>query len=391
MNEETFLPYAKHSMDESDVQSMIEAIRGELISQGPILQRFEERVAQYCGCQYAVAVSSGTAALHLACLAVGLGPGKRFWTTPLSFIASANCGLYAGAEVDFVDICPSTLNLDIDLLEQKLENAEKEGQLPDVLIPVHFAGLSCPMKRINELADKYRFKVIEDGAHALGGEYLGKKIGSCCYSNILTFSFHPIKSITTGEGGMILTNEEETYQKLLRFRSHGITKDPDILLENHGPWYYEQHELGFNYRITEFQCALGLSQMNRLDEFIGERVALSMEYGSMLENMPLRVQGKEPDCNSAWHLFVIRLNTEEIGKTRREVFDELRESNIGAQVHYLPIPMHPYYRRLGFSVEPYPEVKQYYEEALSLPLFPELVSGDLVRIVNSLRTTLEVA
>lgn len=389
MVNQQFIPYGKQSIDEVDIQAVVDAISSEWISLGPRISEFEKKVAHYCGAEYAVAVSSGTAALHLAALASALGQGKRFWTSPISFVASANCGLYAGAEVDFVDINPGTYNMDIDELEKKLQWAKKEGVLPNVLIPVHFAGLSCPMKRISELGSYYSFKIIEDACHALGGDYLGEKVGCCRYSDMVVFSFHPVKSITTGEGGMVLTNNAELYERLQSLRNHGITRDPDVLIENHGPWYYEQHDLGFNYRITDIQSALGSSQMDRIDEFIAKRRKLAVLYDEHLEPLPVHTQVQDPDSISARHLYVIRLNTESLEFNRRQVFEGLREAGIGVQVHYIPVPMQPYYRNLGFRLEAFPESKKYYEEAITLPLYPMLKREEIEKVVYTVKKLLE--
>lgn len=389
-NKKTFIPYGKQTIDNRAIKKVMAAISSDWISQGPRIDEFEKKVADYCGAKFAIAVSSGTAALHLAALAAGLNIGKRFWTSALTFVASANCGVYPGAEVDFVDINPSTFNMEVNELERKLEGSKKEGTLPDVLIPVHFAGLSCAMKKIYELASCYGFKIIEDACHALGGDYLGEKVGSCQFSDMTVFSFQPVKSITTGEGGMVLTNNYEFYKKLKRLRSHGITKDPDLLMENHGPWYYEQHDLGFNYRITDIQCALGSSQMDRLDEFIEKRRNLASVYEELLKDMPLQVQKKDQDSLSAYHLYVVRLNIREIKLSRREVFEGLRNAGIGVQVHYIPVPAQPFYRNLGFQLNMFPEAKKYYEEAITLPLYPSLKISEIKRVVETLKNNLEL-
>ncbi len=384
-----YLPYGKPDIIAQEVSEVIEVLTSGWISQGPKILDFEEKVASYCGTKYAVAVSSGTAGLHLAAIVAGLGQGKRLWTSPITFVASANCGLYTGANVDFVDIDTKTYNMDISQLEDKLKKAQKNETLPDVLVPVHFAGLSCRMEKIFELADQYGFKIIEDACHALGGDYKDRKIGACIYSEMTVFSFHPVKSITTGEGGMILTNDINIYKRLQKLRSHGLTKDTDTLLENHGSWYYEQHELGFNYRISDLQCALGMGQMKRLDGFIAKRRYLASLYDELLKPLPVRTQVQSPDGNSARHIYVIRLNLTDIKMNKGEVFEKLREMGLGVQVHYIPVPMQPYYRNLGFSMDRFPEAKKYYEEAITLPLYPGLEDKDVHRVVDILKKIIE--
>jgi len=387
-----FVPYGKQSIVSQDMQAIIDAVYSGWISQGPCIEKFEEKVANYCGAKYATAVSSGTAALHIAAIAAGLEPGKIFWTSPITFVASANCGLYTGAEVDFVDIDPNTYNLSVEKLEEKLVKAKKENTLPEVLIPVDFAGLSCPMKHIHELACQYGFKIIEDACHALGGDYLGQKIGSCRYTDMTVFSFHPVKSITTGEGGMVLTNNLKIHKRLQRLRSHGITKEQNLFIENHGQWYYEQQELGFNYRISDIQAALGASQMNRLDDFINKRRELVALYTDQLKGLPVSLQMQDRDCKSAHHLCVIRLGTDGCNNfDRRKVFEGLRKAGIGVQVHYIPVPAQPYYRNLGFKLDEFPEAKKYYKEAVTLPLYAELEENNLKRVVSTLKDLLETA
>ncbi|MFM6205937.1 UDP-4-amino-4,6-dideoxy-N-acetyl-beta-L-altrosamine transaminase, partial [Planktothrix sp.] len=321
-----FIPYGRQDISQADIDAVVEVLRSDWITQGPAIERFEKSVAEYCGAKYAVAVSSATAGLHIACLAAGLSPGDVLWTSPNTFVASANCGLYCGAGIDFVDIDPHTYNLSVEMLEQKLALAEQEGKLPKVLVPVHLAGQSCQMDRISVLSRQYGFTVLEDASHAIGAKYQGKPVGCCNYSDMVVFSFHPVKIITTGEGGMVLTNREDLYEKLIRLRTHGITRNPELIQgESHGLWYYQQLELGFNYRITDIQAALGISQMQRLDEFVSRRRRLAERYNNLLQDLPLVLPWQHPDTESSWHLYIIRLQLERISKTHSQVFAELRQ------------------------------------------------------------------
>jgi UDP-4-amino-4,6-dideoxy-N-acetyl-beta-L-altrosamine transaminase len=377
------IPYGRQDISQTDIDAVVDVLRSDWITQGPKIHSFEQVVADYCGSQYAVAVCNATAALHLACMAVGLGTGDRLWTSPNTFVASANCGLYCGAKVDFVDIDPKTYNISIDALRTKLELAEKNGNLPKVLIPVHFAGQSCEMAAIADLAKQYGFYVIEDAAHALGGEYKGQKIGSCSYSDITVFSFHPVKIITTGEGGMVLTNNQALFEKVSLLRTHGITREPDKMYEpSQGAWYYQQITLGYNYRMTDIQAALGLSQMQRLDSFISQRHELAKAYNENLRNLPLQLPWQHPDSYSAWHLYVIRLNK------RRQVFESLREAGIGVNVHYIPVHTQPYYQHKGFKLGDFPEAEKYYDEAISLPIYPLLTKIQQKKIITDLKKAL---
>ncbi|NEP42094.1 MAG: UDP-4-amino-4,6-dideoxy-N-acetyl-beta-L-altrosamine transaminase, partial [Okeania sp. SIO2H7] len=349
-------------------------------------ERFEKIVADYCGAKYAVAVSSATAGLHIACLAAGLSRGDILWTSPNTFVASANCGLYCGASVDFVDIDPHTYNLSVDELERKLAEAEKQGSLPKVVVPVHFAGQSCEMEKIAALSKGYGFKIIEDAAHAIGGRYQGQPVGSCQFSDMAVFSFHPVKIITTGEGGMVLTNNENLYENLIRLRTHGITRKMELMKEeSHGPWYYQQLELGFNYRMTDIQAALGASQMQRLDEFVERRRFLAERYHQLLQGLPLMLPWQHPDAESSWHLYVIRLKLDKISKTHRQVFEELRQAQIGVNLHYIPVHTQPYYQNFGFKVGNFLEAEKYYQEAISIPLYYGLLEEDPKRIVATLK------
>mgnify|MGYP006423155679 CR=1 FL=1 len=385
-----FIPYGKQDLSEEDIATVIDVLRSDRITQGPFIEEFERKVANYCGVNYAVAVSSGTAGLHLACLALDLGEQDTLWTSPNTFVASANCGRYCGADVDFVDIDPKTYNLSPEALEQKLADAQAQGKLPTVLMPVHLAGQSCEMERIGRLAQQYHLRVIEDASHAIGGQYQGKPVGCCYYSDMAVFSFHPVKIITTGEGGMVLTNQKELYRKLIRLRSHGITRDPDLMTEpSHGGWYYQQLDLGFNYRITDIQAALGSSQMERLEPFVARRRYLAQRYNQLLQDLPVTIPWQHPDTNSSWHLYIIRLQLDQIQKSHQEVFAALREAKIGVNLHYIPVHTQPYYQQSGFQWGDFPEAEQYYREAISIPLYYGLTEEDQDRVVNVLKDFLK--
>jgi len=384
-----FIPYGRQDISQADIDAVVEVLQSNWITQGPAIERFEQLVAEYCGAQYAVAVSSATAGLHIACLAAGLSPRDVLWTSPNTFVASANCGLYCGAGVDFVDIDPHTYNLSVDELERKLAKAEKQGCLPKVVVPVHFSGQSCEMEKIAQLSAKYGFKIIEDAAHGIGGSYQGQPVGSCQFSDMAVFSFHPVKIITTGEGGMILTNKEELYEKLIRLRTHGITRKVELMKEeSHGPWYYQQLELGFHYRMSDIQAALGASQMQRLNEFISRRQFLAGRYDRLLQDLPLLLPWQHPDTKSSWHLYVIRLKLDKISKTHRQVFEELRQAKIGVNLHYIPVHTQPYYQQLGFQWGNFPNAEQYYREAISIPLYYGLKENNHERVVNTIRSIL---
>ncbi|ACC79441.1 DegT/DnrJ/EryC1/StrS aminotransferase [Nostoc punctiforme PCC 73102] len=384
-----YIPYGRQDINQEDIDAVIEVLRSDWITQGPAIERFEQAVANYCGAKYAVAVSSATAALHIACLATDLEQGDILWTSPNTFVASANCGLYCGAKVDFVDINPNTYNLSVNELESKLAEAEKQGCLPKILIPVHFAGQSCEMEQIAALSQRYGFKIIEDASHAIGGSYQGQPIGSCQFSDMAVFSFHPVKIITTGEGGMVLTNQEELYQRLIRLRSHGITRNPDLMQgESQGFWYYQQLELGFNYRMTDIQAALGSSQLQRLDKFVECRRLIAQRYNQLLQDLPLMLPWQHPDSESSWHLYVIRLKLDKINKTHRQIFEELRSTGVGVNLHYIPVHIQPYYQKLGFQLGDFPKVEQYYEEAITIPLYYGLNEESQDKVVIPLRESL---
>jgi UDP-4-amino-4,6-dideoxy-N-acetyl-beta-L-altrosamine transaminase len=384
-----FIPYGRQNINQADIDAIVDVLRSDWLTQGPAIERFEAMVAEYCGVRYAVAVSSATAALHIACLALGLKEGDRLWTSPNTFVASANCGRYCGATVDFVDINQKTYNLDAAALETKLKNAQTKNCLPSVVVPVHFAGQSCDMSKIAQLSEKYGFRIIEDASHAIGAYYQDSPIGCCTFSDMAVFSFHPVKIITTGEGGMVLTNREDLYERLIRLRSHGITRNSTLMRgESHGDWYYEQLELGFNYRMTDIQAALGCSQMNRLDEFVTHRQYLAHRYQELLQDLPLELPWLHTDSQSSWHLYVVRLHLGKINKTHRQVFAELREDGIGVNLHYIPVHIQPYYQKLGFQWGDFPQAEAYYREAISLPLYFGLTLRDQERIVASLKRVL---
>lgn len=383
------IPYGRQDINEDDIRAVNEVLRSDWLTQGPAVERFERDVARYCGTQYAVAVSNATAALHIACLAAGLKAGDVFWTSPNTFLATANCGVYCGATPDFIDIDPRTWNLSADALEQKLERAERDGKLPKVVIPVHFAGQSSEMARIAELAERYGFSVIEDASHAIGGRYGDQRVGSCTFSDMAVFSFHPVKIVTTGEGGMVLTNRRDLFEKLKLLRTHGMTREPAMMEgESDGPWYYQQVALGFNYRMTDIQAALGSSQMRRIDDFVARRHALARRYDQLLAGLPLTLPWRHPDAYSSFHLYVVRLQLDAVSKSHRAIFEGLRERGIGVNLHYIPVHMQPFYRQYGFNSGDFPQVEQYYREAISLPLFPAMTDEMQDTVVAAIREVL---
>lgn len=380
-----YLPYGRQTVDEADIAAVAAVLRSDWLTQGPAIERFERKVAAACGARYAVAVSSATAALHLDAQALGLQSGDWLWTSPNTFVASANCGRYCGAGVDFVDMDPRTYNLSPAALEIKLEAAAKAGRLPKVLVPVHFAGQSCEMEALSRLARSHGIAILEDASHAIGGRYQGQPVGDCRFSDLGVFSFHPVKIITTGEGGLLVTNREDLYETLLRLRTHGITRDERFMEgPSQGPWYYQQVELGFNYRLTDIQAALGASQMDKLVEFVQRRRLLAARYDRLLASLPLTLPWQHPDTESAWHLYVIRLRRERIHRSHREVFEALRAAGIGVQLHYIPVHLQPYYRKLGFKPGDFPVAEEYYGEAMSLPMYFKLSDADQDRVVETL-------
>lgn len=367
------IPYGRQDISETDIQSVVDVLRSDFLTQGPAVPTFECAMARYCGVEHAVAVNSATSALHLACLALDVGKGDVVWTSPITFVASANCVLYCGAEIDFVDIDPRTYNMSVDRLAEKLAQAEQSGRLPKAVIPVHLSGQPCDMAAIHSLSQRYGFRIIEDASHAIGGKYREEPVGNCRFSDITVFSFHPVKIITTGEGGMAVTNNPQLAKRMQLLRSHGITRNiDDMTHESDGPWYYQQIELGFNYRMTDIQAALGLSQMQRLDAFVGKRHEIATRYDELLARLPLVTPWRAPESYSALHLYIIRLKLNEIGKTHREVFENLRANGIGVNLHYIPVHLQPYYEQLGFKQGYCPEAESYYAEAISLPIYPGL-------------------
>lgn len=383
------IPYGRQDISEADIAAVVQVLRSDYLTQGPQVPRFEDVVARHVGARHALAVNSATSALHIACLALGLGAGDWLWTTPLTFVASANCGLYCGAQVDFVDIDPRTYNLCAEALARKLELAEQQDRLPKVLVAVHLCGQPCDMEAIHRLSQRYGFRIIEDASHAIGGRYQGDFIGSGGYSDITVFSFHPVKIVTTAEGGMALTNDDELASRMALLRSHGITRDSQLMThEPDGPWYYQQVELGFNYRMTELQAALGISQMQRLDQYVARRHALAQGYNQLLAQLPLVLPWQHAEAYSGMHLYVIRLRLSEINKTHRQVFEQLRQQGVGVNLHYIPVHTQPYYARLGFKQGDYPEAEQYYREAISLPIFPTMTSEEQQFVVSRLEEAL---
>ena len=384
------IPYGRQDITQKDIDCVVDTLRADFITQGPMVPQFEFRVADYCGSRHAIAVNSATSALHLACLALGLGPGDWLWTSPITFVASSNCGLFCGAKVDFVDIDPRTYNLCPEALEHKLVAAEKSGRLPKIVIVVHLCGQPCDMQAIHVLAKKYNFKVIEDASHAIGARYKSELVGAGHYSDITVFSFHPVKIITTGEGGMALTNDDELAHRIELLRSHGITRDPrKMTCASDGPWYYQQVDLGFNYRMTDIQAALGVSQMERVDDYIKRRRIIADRYNTNFAQLPLTLPWQHPDNDSSFHLYVIRLKLEKIQASHRQIFETLQNNKIGVNLHYIPVYSHPYYNQFGFQKDDFPEAEAYYSEAISLPIFPSLSEEDQERVHNILKRVLQ--
>lgn len=383
-----FIPYSCQNIDDADVEAVVRVLRSEYLTQGPEVTRFEQAFAERHDVPHAVAVANATAALHIGCLALGIGPGRRVWTSPNSFLASANCALYCGAAVDFVDIDPVTRNMSVPALAAKLESAAREGQLPHVLVPVDFAGLPADLREMRALADRYGFAILEDASHATGATYLDRPVGSA-WADATVFSFHAVKVVTTAEGGLIATRDEGLARKLRLLRSHGMTREPaDLQTAPEGPWVYEQQLLGFNYRMTDLQAALGLSQLRRLPAMQARRIELAGRYDRLLGGLPLRLPARLPDRRSAWHLYAVELVPGSGVAPRAQVFAALREAGIGVNVHYIPIHTQPHYRRLGFAPGQFPAAEAYYANAISLPLFPALTDAQQDRVVDSLRAAI---
>lgn len=383
------IPYGRQDICESDIEAVIDVLRSDWLTQGPTVPHFEQAVSDYCGVAHGIATNSATSALHLACMALDLGPGDSLWTSPNTFVASANCGLYCGANVDFVDIDPQTWNICPGKLEAKLDAARKSGRLPKIVIPVHLCGQSCDMEAIHELSREYGFHIIEDASHAIGAGYRGEPVGNCLYSDITVFSFHPVKIITTGEGGMAMTNNTVLADRMYRLRTHGITRDPDQMeREPDGPWYYEQIELGWNYRMTDIQAALGLSQMTRLKAFVERRRELARRYDGSLAGLPLKLPKVINDAASSWHLYPVRLDRDRVAKDHREVFEALRDGGIGVNLHYMPVHLQPFYRGRGFKEGDFPDAETYAREAISLPLFAGLSDREQDQVIDALRSVL---
>jgi UDP-4-amino-4,6-dideoxy-N-acetyl-beta-L-altrosamine transaminase len=380
------IPYGRQDVTQGDIDAVVSVLKSDFLTQGPVVPAFEQAVATYCGAAHAVAVNSATSALHIACLAMGLGPGDWLWTTTVTFLASANCGAYCGAQVDFVDIDPRTYNISVVDLHRKLEIAERAGRLPKILVAVHLCGQPCEMRAIRELSARYGFRVIEDASHAIGGRYLDQPIGNCAFSDATVFSFHPVKIITSAEGGMVTTQDAQLARRMELFRSHGMTRDPALM--DHapdGPWYYQQIELGYNYRLTDLHAALGLSQLERMDEYVAKRHACAARYQQLLAALPVTRPWQHLDGYSALHLYVIRVDAQR----RPVVFDALRAQGIGVNLHYIPVHTQPYYRRLGFRDEDFPNAMRYYAEAISLPMYATLSDTQQDEVVAALARALQ--
>lgn len=375
------IPYGRQSISEADIEAVVEVLKSDYLTQGPAVPAFEDAVASLVGAKYGVAMNSATSALHLACVALGVGSGDSVWTSPLTFVASSNAALYCGADVDFVDVDERTYNICPVRLEEKLAGAAKTKSLPKVIIPVHLAGQSCDMAAIHAAASRHGVRIIEDASHAIGGSYRSEPVGNCKFGDITVFSFHPVKIVTTGEGGMAMTNDPELAELMRLDRSHGITRDPDLLQHDDGPWYYEQQRLGFNYRMTDICAALGLSQLTRIEEFVARRREIAAAYDAAFADLPVKTPWQHTDTASAWHLYIIRIDPRRTARSHREVFDALREAGIGVNLHYIPVYRQPYYRELGFGQGLCPNAEAYYSEAISLPMYPTLSEDEQQQVI----------
>lgn len=385
------IPYGRQSIDEDDIQSVVDVLRSDFLTQGPVVANFEDAVAQKCSVQYALSFSSATSALHAACSALGVVSGDEVWVPAISFVASANCALYCGAKVDFLDVDSTTFNIDLVALSNKLEIAAKNSALPKLVIAVHMCGSSCDMKVLKDLSSRFGFLILEDASHAIGAQYSGGYVGDCVYSDATVFSFHPVKIITTGEGGMITTNSKILFERLSLLRSHGITRDKSLhkLRDNGGgDWYYEQQLLGYNYRLTDIQCALGLSQLRKLDQFVDRRNYLASQYNILLKGLPIFTQSLLPRSKSSYHLYVILLDIDKIDKSRDVIFNELRLNGVGVNLHYMPIYRQPFYKKFGFNKVNYPGAEFYFERCITLPLYPGLPDEAVKTVTNSLRSAI---
>jgi len=386
------IPYGRQEITEADIAEVEKVLRSDFLTQGPIVPKFEKSVADYCGAFHAIAVNSATSALHIACLALDLGPGDWLWTSPNTFVASANCGRYCGANIDFVDIDSRTYNMSIDALSDKLIQAEKSGKLPKIIVPVHFAGQPCDMPAIHKLSKRYGFKIIEDASHAIGSSYNQIKVGSCTHSDITVFSFHPVKIITTAEGGMVLTNNKDIADKIYRLRTHGITND-EVKMKKRPKdeiWNYQQIDLGYNYRMNDIQAALGLNQMKRLDEYVKRRHKIAKYYDTELKNLTVTVPWQALNVNSSYHLYPILIKANSNFKTQKLVYDELRKNDIGVNLHYIPVHRHPYYEHLGFKKNDFPVAEKFHQEAISIPMHVALQDEQQAYIVKILKNVLNI-
>jgi UDP-4-amino-4,6-dideoxy-N-acetyl-beta-L-altrosamine transaminase len=383
------IPYGKQDINQHDIDAVIEVLKSDFLTQGPQVPLFEAAINRTVNSQYAVAVNSATSALHISCLALGVGKGDIVWTSPITFVASANCALYCGASIDFVDIDPETYNLSPKELEIKLKQAKLKNKLPKVVIPVHLAGQSCDMQKIHQLSLEYGFSIIEDASHAIGGKYQEQPIGNCQYSDITVFSFHPVKIVTTAEGGIATTNNQALAQKMQRLRSHGTTRDENLMTESsHGDWYYQQLELGFNYRMSELHAALGISQLSRLAEFVNKRMTIAESFNQQLASLPITLPKQLNATDSSWHLYIIQLKLNELTKSHQQIFSELREAGIGVNLHYIPVYKQPFYKALGFNDVALPATEEYYQTAISIPIFALLTAQQQDKIISELKRVL---